>query len=70
LHRARRCCLTAGVAIAGTCLVAAPVLPPLAHRVQVRDVRLTSGDAADSPLGDGGALVMGGSFPVSDATFS
>ena len=56
----RRWRLSAGVAIAGTCLIAAPVPPPASH-VQARDVRLTSGDAADSPLGDGTALVMGGS---------
>jgi hypothetical protein len=56
----RRWRLSAGVAIAGASLIAAPAAPPAPH-VQVRDVRLTSGDAADSPLGDGIALVMGGS---------
>jgi hypothetical protein len=56
----RRRCLGAAVAIAATSLIAAPVAPPAPH-VEVRDVQLTSGDAADSPLGDGTALVMGGS---------
>jgi len=56
----RRWRLSAGVAIAGTSLIAMPVAAPIPH-VQVRDVRLTSGDGADSPLGDGTALVMGGS---------
>jgi hypothetical protein len=56
----RRCCLGAGVAIAGSSLIAAPVVAPGPY-VEVRDVRLTSGDGADSPLGDGTALVMGGS---------
>jgi PE-PPE domain len=56
----RRCCLGAGVAIAGASLIAAPVLSPAPH-IEMRDVQLTSGDGADSPLGDGTALVMGGS---------
>ena len=56
----RRWRLSAGVAIAGTSLIAMPVAAPI-HHVQVRDVRLTSGDGADSALGDGTALVMGGS---------
>ena len=60
MRRARHCCLSAGVAVAGTCLIAAPVPQPAPH-VQARDVQLTSGDAPDSPLGDGTALVMGGS---------
>jgi hypothetical protein len=57
LRRARRCCLSAGVAIAGTCFIAVSVTPHVQHR----GVRLTSGDGADSALGDGTALVMGGS---------
>jgi hypothetical protein len=65
MRRARRCCLGAGLAIAGTCVIAAP-----APHVQMRDVRLTSGDAADSPLGDGTALVMGGSaIPIPPQTY-
>jgi hypothetical protein len=61
MRRARRCCcLGTGVAIAGASLIAAPVVSPAPH-VEVRDVQLTSGDAADSPLGDGTALVIGGS---------
>ena len=48
------------MAIAGISLIAVLVAAPIPH-VEVRDVRLTSGDAADSPLGDGTAFVMGGS---------
>lgn len=60
MRRARRCCLSAVVAIAAVSLNAAPVAPP-ALRVQARDVQLASGDTVDYPLGDGTALVMGGS---------
>jgi PE-PPE domain len=56
----RRRYFGAGVAIAGASLIAAPVTAPAPH-VEVCDVQLTSGDAANSPLGDGIALVMGGS---------
>ena len=56
----RRCCLGAGAAIAGASLIAAPVPSPAPH-IEMRDVQFTSGDGADSPLGDGTALVMGGS---------
>lgn len=56
----RRCCLGAGAAIAGASLIAAPVSSP-APQIEMRDVQFTSGDGADSPLGDGTALVMGGS---------
>jgi hypothetical protein len=56
----RRCCLGAGAAIAGASLIAAPVLSPAPH-IEMRDVQLTSGDGAGFPLGDGTALVMGGS---------
>ena len=56
----RRCCLGAGAAIAGASLIAAPVSSPAPH-IEMRDVQFTSGDGADSPLGDGTALVMGGS---------
>ncbi len=56
----RRWRLSAGVAIAATSLVAVPVTAPTPH-VQVRDMQLTSGDTPDSPLGDGTALVLGGS---------
>jgi hypothetical protein len=55
LHR------TFGVALVGAGLIAAPVLVPPSPDVQAREVRLTSGDNADSPLGDGTAFVMGGS---------
>ena len=55
LHR------TFGVALVGAGLIAVPPLVPPSPGVQVRAVRLTSGDTADSPLGDGTALIMGGS---------
>ena len=55
LHR------TFGVALVGAGLIAVPSLVPPSPGVQVRAVRLTSGDTADSPLGDGTALIMGGS---------
>ena len=53
----RRWRLSAGVAIAGTSLIAMPVAAPIPH-VQVRDVRLTSGDGADSALGDGEGTLL------------
>ena len=55
LHR------TFGVALVGAGLIAVPPLVPPSPGAQVRAVRLTSGDTADSPLGDGTALIMGGS---------
>ncbi len=55
LHR------TFGVALVGAGLIAVPPLVQPSPGVQVRAVRLTSGDTADSPLGDGTALIMGGS---------
>ena len=55
LHR------TLGVALVGASLITVPPLVPPSPHVQVRAVRLTSGDNADSPLGDGTAFIMGGS---------
>ena len=55
LHRAF------GVALVGAGLIAVPPLVPPSPGVQVRAVRLTSGDTADSPLGDGTAFILGGS---------
>jgi hypothetical protein len=55
LHR------TFGVALVGAGLIAVPSLVPPSPGVQVRAVRLTSGDTADSPLGDGTAFILGGS---------
>jgi hypothetical protein len=52
---------TFGFALIGAGLIAVPALVPPSPGVQVRAVRLTSGDNADSPLGDGTALIMGGS---------
>lgn len=58
---ARHSYITAGVAITGAGLIAlAPVEAPTAA-VQTHAVRLTSGDSADSALGDGTAFVIGGS---------
>jgi hypothetical protein len=54
-------CFATGVAITGAGLITAtPVTPPIPAS-QARDVELTSGDTADSALGDGTAFVMGGS---------
>jgi len=55
LHR------TLSVALVGAGLIAVPPLVPPSPVVQVRAVRLTSGDTADSPLGDGTAFILGGS---------
>ncbi|MFZ0716577.1 PE-PPE domain-containing protein [Mycobacterium sp.] len=55
LHR------TLGVALVGVGLIGAPQMVPPSPGVQMRAVRLTSGDTADSPLGDGTALIIGGS---------
>src|ERR1700685_1919746 len=52
---------TFGVALVGAGLIAVPQLVPQSPGVQVRAVRLTSGDTADSPLGDGTAFILGGS---------
>jgi hypothetical protein len=52
---------TFGLALVGAGLIAVPPLVSLSPGVQQRAVRLTSGDTADSPLGDGTALIMGGS---------
>jgi hypothetical protein len=57
----RRAFSTIGVAIAATSLTAIPASPPPRPDFQVRPVQLTSGDSADSLLGDGTALIMGGS---------
>jgi hypothetical protein len=63
----RRARISAGVAIAGACLVAVPSgAPP----IPVAAVQLTSVDSADSPLGDGTALIMGGSaIPIPPQTY-
>ena len=49
--------LTAGVAIVGAGLLVVPSVAPSPRNVQVRAIRLV--DTADSPLGDGTALVFG-----------
>jgi PE-PPE domain len=50
--------LTAGVAIVGAGLLVVPSVAPSPRNVQVRAIQLV--DTADSPLGDGTALVFGG----------
>lgn len=52
---------TAGIGVVVVGLTAVPSAAPPASRFQVRAVQLTSVDSPDSPLGDGTALVMGGS---------
>jgi PE-PPE domain-containing protein len=60
--------LVAGVALAG--LIGVPsVAPPLPHLL-VRDVQLIDVDTAESPLGDGTALVFGGTgIPIPSPQF-
>ena len=56
-----RVCLATGVAITGANLITAtPATAPIPAS-QPRDVKLMSGDTADSALGDGTAFVIGGS---------
>ena len=57
----RRCYLSVGVAIAAVGSAAVPTATPPAPLIQAREVQLTSGDSAASLLGDGTALVIGGS---------
>jgi PE-PPE domain-containing protein len=53
--------LVAGVVVVGASLIAVPsVAAPLPH-VQVHEIQLVNVDTAESPLGDGTALVYGGS---------
>jgi hypothetical protein len=53
--------LTFGVAITGAALIAVASVSPSVPNVQVRAIQLTDVDTADSPLGEGTALVFGGS---------
>ena len=67
MHRVLRACITASVVGAG--LIAVPLASPL-DDIEVRAVRLTTADSADSPLGDGTALIMGPSgFPIPDQQY-
>jgi hypothetical protein len=52
--------LTISVAVTAGLIVVPPVAPP-PRNIQVRAVQLADVDTADSPLGDGTALVFGGS---------
>src|SRR3984957_276542 len=56
----RRARLTAGVAIVGTGVLVVPTVEPSPRNVQVREIQLTDVDTAESQLGDGTALVFGG----------
>ena len=56
----RRAGLTAGVAVVGTGLLVVPPVAPSPRNVHVRAIQLVDVDTADSPLGDGTALVFGG----------
>src|ERR1700761_8005294 len=51
--------LAAGVALVGASLLVVPSVAPSPRTVQVHAIQLV--DTADSPLGDGTALVFGGS---------
>jgi len=51
--------LSTGVAITGAGLIAVSPVSPPAPQPQTRAVQLTDVDTADSPLGDGTALVLG-----------
>jgi hypothetical protein len=53
--------LTTATAVVGAGLITIPPMPPPVPGVQARAVQLAGVDTADSPLGDGVALVMGGS---------
>jgi hypothetical protein len=59
MHRPLEPFLTAGVAIACASLIVVPPVAPPPPNVQVREIQLTDVDTADSPLGDGTALVFG-----------
>jgi PE-PPE domain len=61
VHTSLRLNVSAGVALLGAGIIAVTPLIPPKPDAQVRAVRLTSGDTADSPLGDGTALILGGS---------
>jgi PE-PPE domain len=53
--------LTAGISVALVGLTAVPTVASPLPGAQVRAIQLTNVDTPDSPLGDGTALVMGGS---------
>jgi hypothetical protein len=58
-----------GVALTGTGLIVAPPTPSPLSDASAHAVRLT-GDTADFPLGDGTALIMGGSgFPIPEQSY-
>jgi hypothetical protein len=58
-YRSRSAHLTAGVAIVGAGLLVLPSVAPSPRNVQIREIQLIDVDTAESPLGDGTALVFG-----------
>src|ERR1700757_2861767 len=52
--------LTAGLAIVGAGLLVIPSVASSPANVQIREIQLIDVDTAESPLGDGTALVFGG----------
>jgi hypothetical protein len=62
MHRALGPYLNVSVAIAGASLITVPSVAPPSPDVQVREIQLIDVDTADSPLGDGTALVFGGTL--------
>ncbi len=59
MQQALRPYATAGVALVGASLITLPAVAPPLPRVQVREIQLVDVGTADSPLGDGAALVFG-----------
>ncbi|MGH3970227.1 MAG: PE-PPE domain-containing protein, partial [Mycobacterium sp.] len=65
MRRVPRPYSTVAVVIAGASLIAVPPVTSPGPAIQARAVQLTGTDTADSPLGDGTALVLGPSgFPI------
>jgi len=58
-YRSRSAHLTAGVAIVGAGLLVVPSVASSPRNVQIREIQLIDVDTAESPLGDGTALVFG-----------
>jgi hypothetical protein len=61
---------TVGVAVAAAGLIVVPPITLAAPDIHATAIRLTSVDTADSPLGDGTALIMGPStLPIPPQTY-
>jgi hypothetical protein len=61
MQQALRPYVTAGAALVAASLIAVLSVAPPLPAVQVREIRLINVDTAASPLGDGTALIYGGS---------